>query len=1513
MCEETLRYSPRYARQTVQIENAEALAAAVSSGGAILAAVHYGSYFLIAGAIHQQLGMQATGIVTFNNVAIMPESERRTWLDMYQRAIELQGRDFFYAGKSSKNEIVEFLKVPHRVLWSMLDVREFGRERPEFPFDFLGGGVYLQLGTARLAKSANVPMIPVCIRYDAAKKRHHLHIGEAIPPDLDERAMTQQALWQIQALIRDDMTQFFHDIKDFSRPSLASEKANGFGILFDQFSRYKACEELLSRAGVVAGDTLLDIGSGPEMLFDHFLPGVNKTFLDPLVADDGTGKRIQGDLHHPSLVSRRFTVVSAIDVLEHVPPAARTAFLEQMSSRADKSLILGFPVAEGGIAREADESIDAQYERIYGNKYSWLDEHYRYGLPSLKDTVAILETHGWSCQCIGHGYVPWLKELLPLVISAWHVAAFHDFLLEASRRFNTEFYPFEFEAPHYRYFVVCTRSSVPQLTPAFRGDLVAANERFQTFIAELRDAYHALSLRLLTDTDRDRFVARDALGCVQAERDLIAKELDAIVRSRSWRITRPLRALTRLRQQGVTSHDLQRLFEYVRPWYRRLPIPAPLRQRIGRILRRTLTGWLIPRPGPWTPPDTSIRIAPPESSQSDYVIFGVIDWNFRHQRPQQMAQQLAASARRVFYISVGFIDSDEPGFTLEPLDASGRLFNLRLYLHGAPSVYDAPPGTLQSTQLLGGIGLLLGWAGAESLVALVQHPYWYRVAAFLPNSRLVYDCMDHHEGFGGVTPELIANEQALFAHSDLTVTTSLWLDAAVEGKAKRHVQIRNAADFTHFAAMPATVYKDPEGRRIIGYYGAIAEWFDTELVAVVADAFRDCAVLLIGADTVDAQRKLARHRNVIFLGEIPYQALPHYAHAFDVCLLPFKVIPLTLATNPVKVYEYLSMGKPVVSVDLPEVCALGGLCQVAATADDFVAAVGASLATQDAAEVVVRQDFARGQTWSHRAASLIEAAESSAADPNVSVVVVTYNNLALTKACLSSLDELTGYAKLELIVVDNASSDGSPEWLRDWVQAGPDRQLILNEDNRGFAAGNNQGLRAARGEYLVMLNNDTYVTPGWVRTLVNHMRRNPDLGLLGPVTNNIGNEARIEIVYGDMPQMIARAGEYTRRHMGQLLPLRTAAFFCVMLRRETFDRIGPLDEAFGRGFFEDDDYCRRIEQAGLRIACAEDVFIHHQLSASFNKLRQQDRQRLFDENKRTYEAKWGPWTPHSFRAQAATDQAQTDWVPEAFRGQQYVSGQCVICGKRGQFFYRESALWRESLNCQHCLATSRYRSLARGVLRAIDELTGVTASSLTTLPRSNDKKLKAYDTQPPFYYAPCAYPLPDILKATRWIDVALSNYKPGQPMGSVLARGITNQNLECLTFADASLDIVITSDVMEHVRLDDRAHREIYRVLKPGGVYLFTVPHDRSWEQTLTRVQVNDPDDPSKDVQLLDPEYHGDTNSDDPTGVLAYRTYGRDLEHQLAQLGFMVDYTRDDIPDLAILNTELYYCKKAAS
>jgi SAM-dependent methyltransferase len=256
--------------------------------------------------------------------------------------------------------------------------------------------------------------------------------------------------------------------------------------------------------------------------------------------------------------------------------------------------------------------------------------------------------------------------------------------------------------------------------------------------------------------------------------------------------------------------------------------------------------------------------------------------------------------------------------------------------------------------------------------------------------------------------------------------------------------------------------------------------------------------------------------------------------------------------------------------------------------------------------------------------------------------------------------------------------------------------------------------------------------------------------------------------------------------------------------------------------------------------------------------------------------------------------------------------QCNVCGKSTRYFYQEETMWRESLNCQNCHATSRYRSIARGVLHAIKQLTGIEAESLGTLPRVSEMKLHVYDSQTPFYFVPCAYPLPDLLKATGWIQVELSQYKSNKPMGKIISKEVTNQNLECLTFADESLDIVITIHVMEHVRLDDRAHNEIYRVLKTGGIYIFTVLHNHAMDDTLIQVRITDPYDTSKDVNLLEPEYHSDTNSDKGGGSLVYRTYGKDIEEKLEKLGFEVEYFREKIADLGIFNNELYYCKKIA-
>lgn len=1320
--------------------------------------------------------------------------------------------------------------------------------------------------------------------------------------------------------IRKNVDRYNHLIN----PALSSPKQK---LIFDQYSRYKAAEELLRQIGFNSGDELLDVGSGPECHFGSFLPDSRMTFIDPLISRNLGANYIRGNIFNSELNSRSFDGVTAVDVLEHVPPESRKNFINRISELSNKYLILGFPANDDGVAEAADKYIEDNYLKIYGKNYSWLEEHQKYGLPSLSDTVKQLTQLGWHCKTIGHGHAPWLQEYLSLVVCALEVPDFLPIIMNSSEKFNRYLYQHDFAYPHYRYFVVASRTSLQEIV--LPNNLAAFNDGdsiFHDILKQLRDEYFELSLRLINnplklksnesllfqkkaiEVERNDLVSQRNLAVF--EREEAERSLNLMRNSLSWRFTKPMRTAGKILRYLTKKNFKQILLVDLRRAYHLIPLPLRMKKFISIIFHDVLKKHFKSL---WRKYKSNKKFHPPlispvrnVTNYPDYIVWGVIDWDFRHQRPQQISIELANAERRIFYISPNFIDDEIPGFEVEVKDKNNLIFQIKLHVSGFQNIYTSAPTAKTISQLRLSIGEVLEWADIKYSISKIDHPFWTEAASILPNSRFLYDCMDHHEGFGNFPEELKLLEKSLFSNSEITIVTSSWLENLIAPFVNRSLLIRNAVDYDFFSTVPTDIYKDPHGRKIIGYYGAIAEWFDIDLVESIAQEYPHCCILLIGADTVDASSKLCKLKNVVFTGEVSYECIPYYLHSFDVCLLPFKVIPLTLATNPVKVYEYISAGKPVVAVNLPEMSQFEGLVYTAVNKDEFIAAVGKVLINNESIEVIqLREDFAKSQTWRHRVTNLIEQVESVAFDPLVSVVVVTYNNIEFTKACLESIDEQSQYENIEVIVVDNASSDGTQQFLSEWVLIKNNRKIILNDENRGFAAANNQGLEIAAGEYLVLLNNDTYVTPGWIRTLVCHLKRNPNIGLIGPVTNNIGNEAKIEIAYSDMNEMITNSARYTRSHIGQTIPLSTAAFFCVMIPRKVFEVIGNLDEDFGKGFFEDDDYCRRIEQIGLNISCAEDVFIHHHLSASFDKLRVEDKNKLFLENKEKYENKWGAWTPHTHR------RLKTQTLPSPFEKSHYFKGKCNVCGCNTRFFYTVSSLWRESLNCEHCLSTSRYRSIARGILLAINERSGLKSDSLAELPFSTSlKRLRVYDTQPPFYYAPCAYPLPDLLAKTGWIDLQLSQYKPNLPYGEKISDSITNQNLECLTFIDSYIDIVITSDVMEHVRLDYLAHKEIYRVLKPGGIYVFTVPHNRNWSETLTRVKVCDPDDATKDINLLEPEYHGDTNSDAGTGVLSYRVYGRDLETYLQELGFEVEYTCVDYKELGIRNTELFYCRK---
>ncbi len=248
-----------------------------------------------------------------------------------------------------------------------------------------------------------------------------------------------------------------------------------------------------------------------------------------------------------------------------------------------------------------------------------------------------------------------------------------------------------------------------------------------------------------------------------------------------------------------------------------------------------------------------------------------------------------------------------------------------------------------------------------------------------------------------------------------------------------------------------------------------------------------------------------------------------------------------------------------------------------------------------------------------------------------SIVILTYNNLEYTRLCLESIYAQTEQHTFEVVLVDNTSQDGTVEFLQKFVEEHSDIRLILNSTNEGFARGNNRGAAAATGDYLVFLNNDTVVTSGWLPGLVRRLE-DESVGMVGPATNASGNETCVQADYQELKDLEAFAQRYSQAHAGQAFEIGMLPFLCVALRRKVFEEIGPLDERFGVGMFEDDDYALRLKQRGYKLLCVEDTFIHHWGSAAFGRLPQATYRHLFVENLRKFEEKWGiTWQPPLFR------------------------------------------------------------------------------------------------------------------------------------------------------------------------------------------------------------------------------------------------------------------------------------------
>ena len=265
--------------------------------------------------------------------------------------------------------------------------------------------------------------------------------------------------------------------------------------------------------------------------------------------------------------------------------------------------------------------------------------------------------------------------------------------------------------------------------------------------------------------------------------------------------------------------------------------------------------------------------------------------------------------------------------------------------------------------------------------------------AALPHSLLVYDCVDAYAAFPefrGAEPWIRARERALCAAADLVFCTSAPLHEAKSSLApgRTHL-VPNVGDAAHFeAAMsPATIVPPDLARLprpIVGFVGAVSDYkLDVGWLAHLARVRPAWSLVLIGPHGVaDPSTDLSALRvlpNVHLLGHRPYGTLPAYLKGFDVAVIPYRRNEATRAVFPIKFFELLASGRPVVISELPSLAEHYAAVRVAADADGFVRACDAALSTDDAEGRARRLALARANTWDVRVARLWAHVERSLA------------------------------------------------------------------------------------------------------------------------------------------------------------------------------------------------------------------------------------------------------------------------------------------------------------------------------------------------------------------------------------------------------------------------------------------------------------------------------------------------------------------------------------------------------
>lgn len=235
-----------------------------------------------------------------------------------------------------------------------------------------------------------------------------------------------------------------------------------------------------------------------------------------------------------------------------------------------------------------------------------------------------------------------------------------------------------------------------------------------------------------------------------------------------------------------------------------------------------------------------------------------------------------------------------------------------------------------------------------------------------------------------------------------------------------------------------------------------------------------------------------------------------------------------------------------------------------------------------------------------------------------SIILLSYNKLDYTRLCIESIRKFTPNGRYEIIVVDNNSNEETVNWLKEQ----DDLRVIYNDYNAGFPKGCNQGIEISKGDSILLLNNDTIVTPNWLNNLDRGLYSNKKIGAVGAITNSCSNGQAIGVSYINIDEMIKFSYLINSLNEKSYELKLSLVGYCYLIKREVLDEVGLLDEIFTPGNYEDNDISYRILAKGYNLLLCKDSFIHHFGSVSFGANPQSYNNTIFT-NFYKFNEKWG--------------------------------------------------------------------------------------------------------------------------------------------------------------------------------------------------------------------------------------------------------------------------------------------------